>query len=80
MADLSEVNFRFVQDGNTNGTTEEVEVINITMEAPLYINKEDGAFITIKTETGWSINSPEELNDMIKQCYEAVLNIAPEKT
>ena len=73
MADLSRVKFHYVQDGNTNGSTEEIEELIIEMEAPIYITKEEGAFIVIKTKTGWSIDSPEELNSILKDCYEATL-------
>jgi len=76
MADLSSVKFHFVQDGNTNGSTEEIEEIEITMEAPIYITKEEGSFIVIKTSTGWSIDSPEEFNELLKGCCESTMLIA----
>jgi hypothetical protein len=62
---LHKVTYEFTQDGNTLGTTEKVESLEITHEAPLFL--ETGHFIVIRT-TGWSIDTPGELYDLLREC------------
>ena len=56
--------FEFVQDGNTLGSTPEVESIKIRLERQL---PGDPPFIVIET-TGWSIDDVGELTDLIEEC------------
>ena len=65
---LSSVGFEFCQDGNTLVTTAPDEVISVKCEYQLLV---DGPFFTVKTETGWSVDEPKELADLLKTCREA---------
>ena len=78
MADLSSVSFKFSQDGNTCGTTEECEELIVEIESSLFINKEEGAFIVLKTNTGWSIDSPEELTELLNRCMDTAIKSSGE--
>lgn len=68
MADLSKVTFEFSQEGNTNGTTEECEELDIIVDSPCFINRQDGSYVVLKTKTGWSIDNSKELTDIIDKC------------
>ena len=57
--------FEFCQEGNTLQTTNEEEVLLVRCE---YQQPGDEPFYTIKTDTGWSIDSSEELTDLLKCC------------
>jgi hypothetical protein len=60
---LTEVKYTFIQDGNTNGTTETDESLDITMESVIGSLDEEKGFYVLRTTTGWSVN---EVNDFIK--------------
>jgi len=66
---LSKIHLEFSQEGNTNGTTEEYEELDVTLESPLFIDT-DGHYFVIKTKTGWSFDSIEELAELLKKCNE----------
>ena len=59
---IESVNVQFSQEGNTLGTTSEIEILDITAESP----SEDG-FIVLKSETGWSIDDISELVELIEK-------------
>lgn len=62
--------FEFSQEGNTNGTTSEYEDLTISCESSLGIDNEGGCFYVLKSESGWSIdnvNDLQELFDRIKK-------------
>lgn len=65
---LFSASLNFFQNGNTLGTTSEVEELTINLEGS---DIESGDFFyTIKTPTGWSIDDPNEfikLIDRVKQ-------------
>lgn len=54
----------FSQDGNTLGTTDEIEQLIIEQETQL---PGDEPFFVIRTE-GWSFNDAEELVALLRQC------------
>jgi len=60
---LTEVKYTFIQDGNTNSTTETDESLDITMESVIGSLDEEKGFYVLRTTTGWSVN---EVNDFIK--------------
>ena len=62
--ELSRVTARFVQDGNTMGTTEDVESLEIALEYQL--SEDDGPFFVIRTE-GWSIDEPSDIAKLIRR-------------
>lgn len=62
---LQYVKFYFTQEGNTDGTTNDVEELIVEVEG-LDILK-DGGYIVLRTSTGWSINEGEDLNYIFEQ-------------
>ncbi|MDA3854673.1 MAG: hypothetical protein PF569_00330 [Candidatus Woesearchaeota archaeon] len=70
--DISEITFKICQEGNTNGSTEKTEVLDIIVEASLFIDKKDEYFFTLKTETGWSIENKEEMGKLLDNCKKSV--------
>ena len=68
--EICHVSVKFVQDGNTLGTTEDYETIEINLE--FQSSQEEGPFIVLKTE-GWSINEPEDLLSLINIAKKVLL-------
>lgn len=62
---LEQVVYTFSQEGNTNGTTQEFEELEITNESVLDCLTEDKGFYVIRT-TGWSIDNEEEIIELFK--------------
>lgn len=58
---LSKITYVFTQEGNTDGTTEEVEELIVEVEGVFDILK-DGGYLVLRTSTGWSIDDPNDLN------------------
>jgi hypothetical protein len=69
---LHSVIFKFSQEGNTNGTTDDYEELDIELDAPATITGPDDCFIVIRTTTGWSMNSLDELQELIDRCKKAL--------
>lgn len=69
---LTNVAFTFWQDGNSDGTTEDIEEITIDIVGVLTVS--DGYYYTIKTETGWSINDPSELEELFNKISKIIDN------
>ena len=69
--DLSEVTFNLSQEGNSNGSTDASEDLRITVESSLFLEKDD-FFFTLRTNSGWSIENKEELNDLLDNCRKTV--------
>lgn len=65
---LSKATFVFVQDGNTCGTTDETEELIIDLNSPSLISGPDDCFVVLRTPTGWSIDSIDELSELIDRC------------
>ncbi len=61
--EISNVSVTFIQDGNTVGTTEDLESITVNIEFQLPC---DGGFTVIKTD-GWSMDDPKELTDLVNR-------------
>tara|TARA_R110000824_G_scaffold8450_4_gene38513 strand:+ start:10780 stop:11001 length:222 start_codon:yes stop_codon:yes gene_type:complete len=59
--DIMHANIRFSQEGNTLGTTDDYESIDLSLEWQL---PEDDPFFVIKTD-GWSFNDISELQDLV---------------
>jgi len=66
---LASVTLEFTQEGNTNGTTEESETLEVSLESPLFIDT-DGHYFVIRTSSGWSFDDVEELTEIINKCNE----------
>lgn len=69
---LSRVNFIYTQDGNTTGSTSYVEELEIEFDSILI---EPPGFIVLRTSTGWSIDEPEELTDLLKELQQSITTI-----
>ncbi len=64
------------QDGNTVGTTEEVEELTVCLEYQIPEPRKGGeCFYVLKTE-GWSIDGPEELAPLLNEIKEAAQKIS----
>lgn len=63
---LWELKATFIQDGNTLGTTDETERLEIRLERQDF-DEDDPFWLVIKSETGWSFGSPEELAELIEK-------------
>jgi len=61
---IDRADFHFVQDGNTLGSTEEVEVLEISLQTQL---PGEMPFFVLRTN-GWSINDAGELAVLITKC------------
>lgn len=59
--ELDRLAVTFCQDGNTLGTTAEVESITIRLESQL---PGEGFFYVLQTD-GWSFDGPEDLLELI---------------
>lgn len=63
---LNKITYVFTQEGNTDGTTEDVEELIVEVEGVFDILK-DGGYIVLRTSTGWSIDEMEDLNYIFEQ-------------
>jgi hypothetical protein len=62
--ELSRVTVRFVQDGNTCGTTSDVETLDIELEFQLC--EDDGPFFVVRT-AGWSFDEPPDVERLVRR-------------
>ena len=67
---LEKASFEFSQEGNC--LSEGAEFIEITCEASLGIERDEGCFFVIKTE-GWSINSTDELDELFERIKKVIV-------
>lgn len=75
--DLSRVSFVYTQDGNTNGSTSDVEELEIEFDS---IILEPPGFIVLKSPTGWSIDEPEDLTDLLKELQNCIKTLTDERS
>jgi hypothetical protein len=68
---LIKCSFTFEQDGNGNGTTDEIETLTIECESSLGIDNDEGCFYVLKTE-GWSIDSVNELQELFDRINKVI--------
>lgn len=69
---LSKVIFEFFQEGNTDGTTEESEVLTVEMQSCLDSLDQGRGYMVLRTNSGWSFDSVSELTDIIN-CVETTM-------
>ena len=69
--DLEKVVFTYTQEGNSNNSTEEYEKLEIRIETSL-CDINDDHFFVIKSETGWSVDTIEELVYLVNQTKRAL--------
>ena len=61
--ELNKASISFTQEGNTDGTTGEYELITIDYEV---FDESKGGYFVIRTE-GWSVDSVEELEELFNR-------------
>lgn len=61
---LFSASFTFTQEGNTNLSASELEQLTIDYESRLGIDEDRGGYWVLRTE-GWSIDSTQELQDLL---------------
>lgn len=64
---LDKCSFTFSQEGNGNGTTDEYEDLTIECDSSLGIDNDGGCFYVLKTTTGWSIDSVDDIQQLINR-------------
>jgi len=62
---LDSAKFVYTQEGNTHGTTEEYEELTVEIQGVLGDVENEGGFLVLRTSTGWSINDPSELVELL---------------
>ena len=73
--ELAKATFEFVQDGNTDGTTGELETIIVEVEGLVMRESvDDLGYFVLRTE-GWSIDEEEELAALVRRVKECVKGI-----
>jgi hypothetical protein len=68
---LEKCSFTFGQEGNTNGTTDEFEIITIECESSLGIDNDEGCYYVLRTE-GWSIDNVNELQELFDRIQKSI--------
>ena len=68
---LEKITFTFSQSGNCDGTTEQYEELTVDVVGARDV-REDNNYLVLRTSTGWSINSPQELIDLLAVVNEKV--------
>jgi hypothetical protein len=58
--------FTFTQEGNCNGTTDEIEELTIGCESSLGIDNDEGCYFVLRTK-GWSMDNIEELRPLLER-------------
>jgi hypothetical protein len=69
---LEKCSFTFDQEGNCNGTTDEIETLSIECESSLGIDNDEGCFYVLRTE-GWSIDSVKDLQELFYRINKAII-------
>ena len=67
---LQRMTFEFAQDGNC--VSDIPEILTIECESSLGIDNDGGCFYTLKTETGWTIDSVDELQVLIDRIKKVI--------
>jgi hypothetical protein len=66
---LSEAKIQLVQAGNTLGTTDETEILDISFENQL---PGEETFMVLRTATGWSMNAASDLTQILEPVHKAI--------
>jgi hypothetical protein len=66
---LSEAKAQFTQDGNTLGSTDDTEILDISFENQL---PGDETFMVLRSTTGWSINYASDLTNILERVHKAI--------
>jgi len=71
---LEKMSFEFSQEGNCNGTTDDVEIITIECDSSLGIDRDEGCFYVLKSDTGWSIDGVNDIQKIIDRINKIIDN------
>jgi hypothetical protein len=66
---LSEAKVQFTQDGNTLGSTDDAEILDISFENQL---PGDETFMVLRSSTGWSMHSASDLVSILDVAHKAI--------
>jgi hypothetical protein len=69
---LEKASFEFTQEGNCNGSTDDVEILTIECESSLGIDNDGACFYILKTETGWSIDNVQDLQKLFDRINKVI--------
>jgi hypothetical protein len=58
--------FYFSQEGNCQGTTQDIEELQITFESSLGVDNDECGYFVLKTK-GWSIDKVNELDELFNR-------------
>lgn len=70
---LEKASFEFSQEGNCLSHSDFVEILTIECESSLGIDNDEGCFYVLKTETGWSIDSLDELQKLLDRVNKTIM-------
>lgn len=62
---LHKITYEFSQEGNTDGTTEEMEELTVEIQSCTGSIEKEGGYLVLRTKTGWSINDATELVELL---------------
>jgi hypothetical protein len=68
---LEKCSFTFNQEGNFNGTTDDVEILTIECDSSLGIDNDEDCFYVLKTD-GWSIGNLNELQELFDRIQKVI--------
>lgn len=68
---LERCSFTFNQEGNSNGTTDDFEILTIECESSLGIDNDGGCFYVLKTD-GWSIDNVNDLQELFDRIQKVI--------
>jgi len=68
---LEKCSFQFSQESNCNGSSGDIELLDITCESSLGIDNDGECFYILKTE-GWSIDSITDLQELIDRVSKVI--------
>jgi hypothetical protein len=68
---LEKCSFTFYQEGNTNGTTDDIETLTIECESSLGIDNDEGCYYVLRTD-GWSIDNVNDLQELFDRIQKAI--------
>jgi hypothetical protein len=69
-ATLYKASFEFYQEGNTDGTTDDTEELKI--ECMSIGDLSEGCYYVLRTQTGWSVDGPEEIQQLLERVDKAI--------
>lgn len=68
---LEKCSFQFSQESNCNGSSGDMELLDIHCESSLGIDNDGDCFFILKTE-GWSIDSLADLQELIDRVTKVI--------